>query len=234
MILDRAALLKLGAASAAASAIPQSLRFPQPHPRWRIVFVNHALTNPFFVPAKNGSADAASLLGVRVEWTGSTLERRGGDGEGDEARDRHARRRDRAVVHRPDRVRRPDPRRARPRDPGDRLQRRRWQAEPASRLHRTGQLPIRSRDGSEDRQSRVERPGVPVHRDAEPAEHPAPHRRGARRDPRLGQAGQGACGGEWRRRRDRAEDDRGELPGEQACAGALCRRRWFDRRASPR
>ena len=72
MILDRAALLKLGAASAAAAAIPQSLRFPQPHPRWRVVFVNHALTNPFFVPARNGSADAATLLGVRAEWTGSS------------------------------------------------------------------------------------------------------------------------------------------------------------------
>ena len=36
------------------------------------MFVNHALTNPFFVPAKYGSHDAASLLGVTVEWTGST------------------------------------------------------------------------------------------------------------------------------------------------------------------
>jgi simple sugar transport system substrate-binding protein len=36
------------------------------------VFVNHALTNPFFVPAMNGSRDAASLLGVDVKWTGST------------------------------------------------------------------------------------------------------------------------------------------------------------------
>ena len=44
---------------------------PPAHPRWRFVFVNHALTNPFFVPAKNGSHDAASLLGVDVQWTGS-------------------------------------------------------------------------------------------------------------------------------------------------------------------
>jgi simple sugar transport system substrate-binding protein len=36
------------------------------------VFVNHALTNPFFVPAMNGSRDAAALLGVDVRWTGST------------------------------------------------------------------------------------------------------------------------------------------------------------------
>jgi len=35
------------------------------------VFVNHALTNPFFVPAKYGSADAAKVFGVSIEWTGS-------------------------------------------------------------------------------------------------------------------------------------------------------------------
>ncbi|MGH2935862.1 MAG: substrate-binding domain-containing protein [Gaiellaceae bacterium] len=65
--LDRAALLRL-AAGAAAGAV----QFPQQHPRWRFVFVNHALTNPFFVPAKYGSYDAAKLLGARVEWRGST------------------------------------------------------------------------------------------------------------------------------------------------------------------
>ncbi|MGH3025389.1 MAG: substrate-binding domain-containing protein, partial [Gaiellaceae bacterium] len=48
-----------------------AVAFPQLHPRWRFVFVNHALTNPFFVPAKNGSEDAAALLGTSVEWTGS-------------------------------------------------------------------------------------------------------------------------------------------------------------------
>jgi simple sugar transport system substrate-binding protein len=71
--LDRAALLRL----AAVGAVPDGLRkafdvnFPQPHPQWRFVFVNHALTNPFFVPAKYGSDDAAALLGASVEWTGS-------------------------------------------------------------------------------------------------------------------------------------------------------------------
>jgi len=64
---DRAALLKLAAAATVGSAVD----FPRPHPRWRFVFVNHALTNPFFVPAKYGSYDAAELLGVDVEWTGS-------------------------------------------------------------------------------------------------------------------------------------------------------------------
>jgi simple sugar transport system substrate-binding protein len=77
--LDRGELLRLGAGVAAFGAVPASARrlfsqggFPQAHPRWRFVFVNHALTNPFFVPAKNGSRDAASLLGVDVTWTGST------------------------------------------------------------------------------------------------------------------------------------------------------------------
>lgn len=76
--LDRGALLRLAAGAAAVGAIPDGVRkaltvdFPQPHPKWRFVFVNHALTNPFFVPAKDGSYDAAALLGTRVEWTGST------------------------------------------------------------------------------------------------------------------------------------------------------------------
>jgi simple sugar transport system substrate-binding protein len=76
--LDRAALLRLAAGAAAVGALPDGVRrafdvnFPQPHPQWRFVFVNHALTNPFFVPAKYGSDDAAALLGASVEWTGST------------------------------------------------------------------------------------------------------------------------------------------------------------------
>jgi simple sugar transport system substrate-binding protein len=77
--LDRGELLRLAAGAAALGAVPRSLDalsrghgFPQHHPRWRFVFVNHALTNPFFVPAMNGSRDAASLFGVSVEWAGST------------------------------------------------------------------------------------------------------------------------------------------------------------------
>jgi simple sugar transport system substrate-binding protein len=76
--LDRGDLLRLAAGAAAVGAVPDSVRqtlsrtFPKSHPRWKFVFVNHALTNPFFVPARNGSHDAASLLGVEVDWTGST------------------------------------------------------------------------------------------------------------------------------------------------------------------
>ncbi|MGH3000466.1 MAG: substrate-binding domain-containing protein, partial [Gaiellaceae bacterium] len=65
--LDRAALLKL----AAGAALGGTVGFPQAHPTWRFVFVNHALTNPFFVPAKYGSYDAAALVGATAEWTGS-------------------------------------------------------------------------------------------------------------------------------------------------------------------
>ena len=65
--LDRAALIKLAAGAALAGGV----KFPQTHPIWRFVFVNHALTNPFFVPAKYGSYDAAELVGVTAEWTGS-------------------------------------------------------------------------------------------------------------------------------------------------------------------
>jgi simple sugar transport system substrate-binding protein len=76
MGFDRATLLRLGAAAAAGAAVPATAaagaaRFPRRHPPWRIVFVNHALTNPFFVPARFGSSDAATVYGVHVEWTGS-------------------------------------------------------------------------------------------------------------------------------------------------------------------
>jgi simple sugar transport system substrate-binding protein len=63
--VNRAELLRAAAASAV------GVHFPQAHPRWRFVFVNHAVTNPFFVPAKNGSFDAAGLINAGVEWTGS-------------------------------------------------------------------------------------------------------------------------------------------------------------------
>ncbi len=76
--VDRAELLRLGAAAAAGSLVSDRASaaagksFPRPHPAWRFVFVNHALTNPFFVPARYGSEDAAALYGARVDWTGSS------------------------------------------------------------------------------------------------------------------------------------------------------------------
>jgi simple sugar transport system substrate-binding protein len=75
--LNRARLLRGAAIAAlAAAGLPEAARatsasFLRPHPSWRFVFVNHATTNPFFIPARYGIADACSLYGVRGEWTGS-------------------------------------------------------------------------------------------------------------------------------------------------------------------
>ena len=74
---DRARLLRRAGVAAAAAAVlagraegaPDS--FIRSHPRWRFVFVNHATTNPFFVPTRYGIQDACSLFGVDFEWTGS-------------------------------------------------------------------------------------------------------------------------------------------------------------------
>jgi simple sugar transport system substrate-binding protein len=74
---DRARLLRALAVTGATAAIaPSELlaatdSFPQPHPRWRFVFVNHATTNPFFVPTLYGIGDAGALIGTTYEWTGS-------------------------------------------------------------------------------------------------------------------------------------------------------------------
>jgi simple sugar transport system substrate-binding protein len=45
--------------------------FPS-HPRWKLVFVNHVTTNPFFVPTQYGIQDACALLDCDYQWTGST------------------------------------------------------------------------------------------------------------------------------------------------------------------
>jgi simple sugar transport system substrate-binding protein len=55
-----------GVANAAASS-----PFPS-HPRWKLVFVNHVTTNPFFVPTQYGIQDACALLDCDYQWTGST------------------------------------------------------------------------------------------------------------------------------------------------------------------
>ena len=55
----------IGAARAATAA-----PFPD-HPRWKLVFVNHVTTNPFFVPTQYGIQDACALLGCDYQWTGS-------------------------------------------------------------------------------------------------------------------------------------------------------------------
>lgn len=54
----------IGTAQAAEAAFPS-------HKKWRIVFVNHVTTNPFFVPTQYGIQDACSLLSMDYQWTGS-------------------------------------------------------------------------------------------------------------------------------------------------------------------
>ena len=61
------ALLGRAGVANAASASP----FPS-HPRWKLVFVNHVTTNPFFVPTQYGIQDACALLDCDYQWTGST------------------------------------------------------------------------------------------------------------------------------------------------------------------
>ena len=58
------AMLRPGSARAADTGMPS-------HPRWKLVFVNHVTTNPFFVPTQNGIADACALFGCDYQWTGS-------------------------------------------------------------------------------------------------------------------------------------------------------------------
>jgi simple sugar transport system substrate-binding protein len=68
-----AAMSLLGAAGGGGliqSAFGAEAPFPQ-HKRWKIVFVNHVTTNPFFVPTQYGIQDACGLLGMDYQWTGS-------------------------------------------------------------------------------------------------------------------------------------------------------------------
>src|SRR5918997_6795480 len=44
--------------------------FPET-PEYSCVFVNHATTNPFFLPTQYGIEDAEALLGTTSQWTGS-------------------------------------------------------------------------------------------------------------------------------------------------------------------
>jgi simple sugar transport system substrate-binding protein len=75
--LDRSELLRWAGFAAAGASLPSALTeqraaaFLKPHPRWRFVFVNHATTNPFFVPTRYGIQDACSLFGVECTWMGS-------------------------------------------------------------------------------------------------------------------------------------------------------------------
>jgi simple sugar transport system substrate-binding protein len=64
-----AALALMGGVVTPAQA-QEAAPFPA-HKRWKVVFVNHVTTNPFFVPTQYGIQDAAALLGMDYQWTGS-------------------------------------------------------------------------------------------------------------------------------------------------------------------
>jgi len=73
--IDRRGLLRSLGVGAAALALPASAGaatgFLEPHPRWRFAFINHATTNPFFVPTRYGIQDACRHYGTTYTWTGS-------------------------------------------------------------------------------------------------------------------------------------------------------------------
>ena len=63
-----------GRSPPSAASMPRGPPTPAPfpsHPRWKLVFVNHVTTNPFFVPTQYGIQDACALLGCDYQWTGS-------------------------------------------------------------------------------------------------------------------------------------------------------------------
>ncbi|WP_028222486.1 sugar ABC transporter substrate-binding protein [Paraburkholderia oxyphila] len=59
-----------GAGGLISQAQAAEMAFPS-HKKWKIVFVNHVTTNPFFVPTQYGIQDACALLGMDYQWTGS-------------------------------------------------------------------------------------------------------------------------------------------------------------------
>jgi len=62
--------LGAGAGGLISTAQAAGTAFPT-HKRWKIVFVNHVTTNPFFVPTQYGIQDACSLFNMDYQWTGS-------------------------------------------------------------------------------------------------------------------------------------------------------------------
>ncbi|HYZ61214.1 MAG TPA: sugar ABC transporter substrate-binding protein [Acetobacteraceae bacterium] len=76
--LERRAMLQ-GASLGGAMALLAGARearaadngpFPS-HPRWKLAFINHVTTNPFFLPTQYGIQDACALLDCDHQWTGS-------------------------------------------------------------------------------------------------------------------------------------------------------------------
>jgi simple sugar transport system substrate-binding protein len=73
MVQGGPALLAAAAGMAAMTRTAQAAETgPLPeHKRWKLVFVNHVTTNPFFVPTQYGIQDACAYFGCDYQWTGS-------------------------------------------------------------------------------------------------------------------------------------------------------------------
>jgi simple sugar transport system substrate-binding protein len=74
--LGMAAKLGLGGAAVAAGMAGMSTREALaagglPQKPYKITFVNHVTTNPFFTPTQYGIEDACAFLGCSYQWTGS-------------------------------------------------------------------------------------------------------------------------------------------------------------------
>lgn len=74
MMVQGGPALLAAAAGMAAMAKPAQAAETGPlpkHKRWKLVFVNHVTTNPFFVPTQYGIQDACAYFGCDYQWTGS-------------------------------------------------------------------------------------------------------------------------------------------------------------------
>ena len=75
--LGIAAKLGLGGAAAAlgagigTSSVREALAAALPPKEYKITFVNHVTTNPFFTPTQYGAEDACAFFGTSYQWTGS-------------------------------------------------------------------------------------------------------------------------------------------------------------------
>ena len=69
-----------------------------PHPRWKLVFVNHVTTNPFFVPTQYGIQDACAAARLRLPVDRQRDQQRRRDGQRHERGDRRQGGRDRRLA----------------------------------------------------------------------------------------------------------------------------------------
>ena len=125
-------------------------------PEYNFVFVNHVTTNPFFVPTQYGIEDAQALLGTTSQWTGSeTSNVREMVSAMDSAISGNADGIAVCVVD-PEAFNDPIQNAIDDGHTGARVQRQRrgsWD-QPGAGLRRAGPLPVRGRDGEQDRRAR--------------------------------------------------------------------------------